>query len=176
MAFIVLLGPKHSGKTSAGAALARRLTLQFYDLDMLIEERTGKSPRTLYRAGPEIFRREEVGALTALLDKTGGGILAGGGGIIDNPPALSRLQDHVTVALEVSAETAWARIAGGGKELPPFLRGESMEASKEKHRILHEERSGAYRIFARYRICAEGKSSEELAAELCRLVQGAAGL
>jgi shikimate kinase len=171
VAFIVLLGPKHSGKTSTGAALARRMALRFYDLDMLIEERTGQSPRDLYRAGPEIFRREEDGALAALLKKTGRGVLAGGGGLIDNPPALRRLQDHVTVALEVSAATAWGRIAGGGKELPPFLRSGGMEASRETHRILHEGRTGAYRSFARYRIRAEGKSPEELAAELCRLVQ-----
>jgi shikimate kinase len=174
MAFIVLLGPKHSGKTSAGKALARRLALAFYDLDLLIQQRTGQSPRALYGGGPVLFRRQEEAALAVLLAEKDTGVLAAGGGIIDNPPALDLLGDHITVALEVSAETAWGRIAGGGKELPPFLRAETTEASREKHRLLHQGRTGAYRTFARRRLCAEGKSPEEVAGELCLLIKEAA--
>jgi shikimate kinase len=100
---IIILGPKHSGKTSAGKALARlweevgrtarggkngshapgdrRIaapedrraggpgTAVFIDLDELVETREGKSPRLLYREGPEVFRRAEAEALQALLAK-----------------------------------------------------------------------------------------------------------
>jgi shikimate kinase len=176
MAFFVLVGPKHSGKTSTGRELARLLGLPFFDLDALIEERAGQSPRNLYRAGPAIFRAAEAEALAWLLGRESGGVLAAGGGIIDNPAAMALLQDPAlsTVYLEVSAETAWQRIAGG--ELPPFLQAETMEKSREKHRLLHEQRSRAYGEFARISVAAGVKTPVETAEELCMKIRsGGAG-
>ncbi|MDR1143425.1 MAG: shikimate kinase [Spirochaetaceae bacterium] len=174
MAFVVLIGPKHSGKTTTGRELALRRGLPFFDLDLLVEERTGQSPRALYGLGPELFRAEETKALAALLagnpDPGVTGILAAGGGIIDNPGAMALLAGggHITAYLEVSAETAWQRITGGSRnpELPPFLRAESPDASRQKHRLLHETRSAAYRAAAKIIISAEGKTPAETADEL----------
>jgi len=171
---LVLLGPKHSGKTSTGRELARRLNRSFFDLDELIEKRTGQSPRDLFIAGPDIFRREEAEALEALLIKEDSGILAAGGGIIDNPAAMDLLRSkkYITVYLEVSAGTAWRRIDQQG-ELPPFLRAangdSSREESREKHRLLHERRAKAYREFAQVCISAEEKTPLQLAEELLYL-------
>jgi shikimate kinase len=173
---VVLLGPKHSGKTSTGLELARRLELPFYDLDELIEKRTGQSPRALFNTGPEFFRKEEAAALAELL--AGGtklpkgenpGVLAAGGGIIDNPAAMELLQNknHTTIYLAVSAETAWRRIEKG--EIPPFLQAETMEKSREKHRLLHERRAGAYEKFAKICICAGEKNPSQLVEEICTL-------
>ena len=185
MALIILMGPKHSGKTSAGRELARRMELPFFDLDALIEERTGKSPRELYRiglsgeAGLKLFWREEETALEALLqkyaftDKHYAAVLAAGGGIIDNPGAMALLKkeprEHCTVFLELSAGTAWQRIVNQG-ELPPFLEAESPEASKEKHRALHKKRNGQYKQFASLSIDAEEKTPARLAEELYNLI------
>jgi len=187
---IILIGPKHSGKSSVGRELARLLDVPFFDLDALIEQRSGQSVRALYTTGPELFRREEEAALKGLLAGEGnvggfapdgesqgvlaaggesqGGVLAAGGGLTDNPGAMALLGDgamHVTVYLDVSAETAWQRITSAG-ELPPFLKAETMEASMEKHRALHQRRSEACRKFARVCVNAEGKQPEELAEEL----------
>jgi shikimate kinase len=181
VALIVLTGPKHSGKTTTGGELARRLELPFFDLDLFIEGRTGQSPRALYRLGPELFREEEAKALAALLagDPAPGavtGVLAAGGGIIDNPGAMALLtrSGHITVYLDISAETAWRRITGNSQdpELPPFLRAESMDASRQKHRLLHERRSAAYRAAATISISAEGKTPAETAGELAVKLQG----
>jgi shikimate kinase len=111
MRFIVLLGPKHSGKTSAGKALALLLSCSFVDLDDYIARRSGKSPRVLYLEGPEIFRKAEAEALAALFESEvmiphtreipsspsvtevfPKVIIASGGGIVDNPEALALLQ------------------------------------------------------------------------------------
>ncbi|MDR2661514.1 MAG: diguanylate cyclase [Treponema sp.] len=172
MAFVVLVGPKHSGKTTAGRELALRLGLPFFDLDLLVEERTGQSPRALYRLGPELFRAEEAKALGALPAGNPApgitGILAAGGGIIDNPRAMALLAGHITVYLDISAETAWRRITGNRRdpELPPFLQAESMDASRQKHRLLHERRSAAYRAAAQISISAESKTAAETAEEV----------
>jgi shikimate kinase len=83
----VLLGPKHSGKTAVGRELAALLEMPFFDTDELIEAETGKSVRALYTAGQNVFRRHEAAALFALLNKQYG-VIATGGGIIDNDDAM----------------------------------------------------------------------------------------
>jgi shikimate kinase len=166
MNLIVLAGPKHSGKSSAGRALAKRLGVPFFDLDSLIEDRSGRSPRDLYREAPELFRKHEAEALKILLaaPRNPEAVLAAGGGIIDNADAMAQLRTEniFILYLEISAETAWKRIASG--EIPPFLQ-DTGETPQEAHRKLHERRNGAYREKASSIIYAEGKTPEEIAEE-----------
>jgi len=169
MRFIVLMGPKHSGKTSAGEALASLLSCGFVDLDELIAQGSGKSPRALYNEGPEVFREAEAGALEALLklgmaETSSFLVVASGGGLADNPGALSVMGRFpiTAVFLDVSAKAAWERIRAEG-ELPPFLRTDN---PKETHRALHERRSAAYRQLASLAIKADGKSPQEIAQEI----------
>jgi shikimate kinase len=176
---IILTGPKHAGKTSAAAALARLYRTGCIDLDELITSRTGKSPRTLFQEGPELFRKAEALALESLLvpwePAKGGAVIAAGGGIIDNEEAaalLKRTDGLVMVYLDVSAETAWRRIAAQAEKdggLPPFL---NTSHPRETHRKLHERRAAAYRDLARLIIKAEGKSPEEIAREISRALAG----
>jgi shikimate kinase len=167
MGIILITGPKHSGKTSAGRALAALMKGPFTDLDELIAEREGKSPRELYREGPEVFRRAEAAALQSLLPPENACIiLAAGGGLCDNPAALELLKGSgiSIVFLESSVETAWNRIEAAAGGLPPFL---DTGNPRETHRLLHERRSAAYRSLAQTCIRAEGKSPEQIAAEIC---------
>jgi shikimate kinase len=184
------MGSKHAGKTCTGRELARLLSLPFFDLDRLVEERTGLSPRQLFETGPELFRRREAEALAALLKPAAGssetpppeGVLAAGGGIIDNRAAMALLDspEHAAVYLQVSPETAWRRIAGSceDRELPPFLRAENAGESREKHRILHERRSAAYDDFIRrgkgirLKIQGENRGAGALAKEIRRRLGG----
>ena len=167
MRFIVLLGPKHSGKTSAGKALAALLSCGFADLDDCIAQISGKSPRVLYGEGPEIFKKAETEALASLFNSETPSplVVAGGGGLIDNPDVLVLLEKNaetLSIFLDVCVETAWTRIKAAG-ELPPFLRTENPE---ETHRSLHERRAAAYRQFASFSIKADGKTPEEIAREI----------
>jgi shikimate kinase len=170
MGIILLTGPKHSGKTSAGRALASPGGA-FVDLDEFIEERTGKNPRALYREGAGVFRKAEAEALRTLLGKQaaepaeGVLIIAAGGGIIDNAEAAAVIEKQaglVIVYLDVSPETAWERIRRGG-ELPPFL---DTPHPEETHRQLHRRRAEAYRKLASITIDAGGKSPAVIAAEI----------
>jgi shikimate kinase len=170
---IFLAGPKHSGKTSVGKALASLCGCGFIDLDESITRRTGKTPRALYREGPAIFQKAEAEALAALLDSgtdESGRVIATGGGIIDNPEALALLENGPAffVCLEVSANTAWERIAAdSGGELPIFLQTAD---PKETHRALHERRAAAYRQLAETVINAEGARPEQIAEEIRRRI------
>jgi shikimate kinase len=175
MQFIVLLGPKHSGKTSAGKELAALLSGGFVDLDDYITQRAGKSPRVLYIEGPDDFKIAEAGALAAIFEpalleantaeSSSPLVIASGGGLIDNPDALPLLKNNAavfSVFLDVSVKTAWERIRKAG-ELPPFLKTENPE---ETHRSLHERRAAAYRQLAALVIKADDKSSREIAREI----------
>jgi len=183
MQSIILTGPKHSGKTNAGKALASIYSCDFIDLDDLILQRTGKTPRQLYiesntsgRCGVSagsLFKQAEAEAASFLMTALAGkavikSIIAAGGGIIDNPEAMAaiKISGVEMVYLSISAGEAWNRIANSpnGKkpksELPPFLQTEN---PKETHRLLHERRASAYLQIADIVIEAEGKSPEEIA-------------
>jgi shikimate kinase len=168
MQFIVLVGPKHSGKTSAGKELAALLSGGFVDLDDHITQRTGKSPRALYIEGPDVFKQAEAGALAAIFEAAQSPsplVIASGGGVIDNPDALSLLKNNaaaISVFLDVAVKTAWERIKKAG-ELPPFLKTEN---PAETHRSLHERRAAAYRRLAALVIKADDKTPPEIAREI----------
>ena len=180
------MGPKHCGKTSTGAELAQLLKLPFFDLDTLIEERTGRSPRDLLDDSEESFRLEEEAALAVILQNDlpknteFTGILAAGGGFIDNSSAMDKLcmtslfkwekPDHHTIFLDLPAKTAWQRILAEGT-IPPFLKAKTKTASREKHQTLHDRRVKAYRQFARITVSAAGKTPAELAEEIARTIQ-----
>ena len=172
MESVFLTGPKHSGKTSAGKALALLCSCDFIDLDELISRRTGKSPRQLFIEGPAIFQKAEAEAASSLAGPGGScaeqiqRVIAAGGGIIDNPDAVATLKKSgaAVVYLNISAAAAWRRIADSKDgELPPFLRTENPQ---ETHRALHERRAAAYLRLADIVIEAEGKTPKEIAAEI----------
>ncbi|MDR1389836.1 MAG: prolipoprotein diacylglyceryl transferase [Treponema sp.] len=167
---VVLLGPKHSGKTSTGKILADLLAVPFYDLDTLVENKTGESPRALYSRGENIFRSAEYETLKAFLETTTETrsaakrqvVLATGGGIIDNKKSVTLLSGGcLKIYLEADVETAWKRISSG--PLPAFL---DRENPKESHRVLHERRAKDYKAFADITVPVESKTPEETAREI----------
>ncbi len=168
---ISLTGPKHSGKTTLGRKLARLLGADFLDLDLFIEERTGKSPRILYREGAEVFRKAELEALQEALERNGQKqaitVLAAGGGIIDNPEAAALLkQKTLVVYLEVSPGKAWQRILKTSQtsgELPPFLQTGDPEKT---HRELHQRRSIGYREISSYTVNTETSNIKKIVRQI----------
>ncbi|MDR1908895.1 MAG: shikimate kinase [Spirochaetaceae bacterium] len=168
---ILLTGPKHCGKSSLAPVLAALLGGTWADLDARLETMTGRSPRSLYRESPALFRQAEAAALAELLtgENPAGGsvVVAAGGGICDNGEALTLLKElrPFIVYLEISAATAWERILRGAESggLPPFLEGED---PRETHRILHERRAALYRALADLSVPAESGSPEALAAAI----------
>jgi len=191
---IILTGPKHSGKTRAGKALAllcsnarssdseQSFNCVFIDIDDVILQKTGKTPRELYNEGKEVFQKAEAEAAAALFSADccdnaspccagqQRRIIAAGGGIIDNQEAIAvfKKSNAKIVCLNISANAAWRRIYNNGRnELPPFLRTENPQ---ETHRILHEKRSAAYLELADIIIEAENKTSEEIAAGILKRI------
>lgn len=111
---VFLTGFMGAGKTSVGAALARRRAGAFYDLDALVVERAGNSVAEIFQtAGEAGFRRLETEALGLLLAQLGTGpvVVALGGGTLaqaENEKAV-RQAGGLVVALDAPVELLFAR-------------------------------------------------------------------
>ena len=169
---ILVTGPKHSGKSLCAKALGENLGVRFIDLDDLVLEQSGKTPRELFIMGPEIFQKAEARALASLIQNADSLIVAAGGGLIDNSEAMALLslpeassKAIITVYLDVSAETAWQRIANDAESggFPPFL---NTDNPRETHLVLHNRRAEAYKAIADIIIFAENKSPRDIAVEI----------
>ena len=92
---LVLMGCKHCGKTTQGRLLAQKLQFDFFDTDEEISRLRGVDFRTLYKtkgAGEFVLAEEE--ACCSIIKKYAERpfVIATGGGICDNPPALQALR------------------------------------------------------------------------------------
>ena len=80
---IVLIGMPGSGKTTVGKLLAEEMGRPFWDTDVLIEEKTGKTPAEIIRnQGEKAFRDIETEVIQELSSQNGGVIATGGGAVL----------------------------------------------------------------------------------------------
>ena len=81
---IFLIGPMGAGKTTLGRQLARRLNMDFYDSDRIIEERTGADiPLIFEKEGEEGFRKRESAVIDEFSQKNNIVLATGGGAVLD---------------------------------------------------------------------------------------------
>jgi chorismate synthase len=122
---VFLIGPAGSGKTTAGAALARALALPFVDLDARVEAAAGAPiPAIFAGAGEAEFRRLEA---RALADAAAGppAVVAAGGGAPLSDAAWRRMRSAgAIVRLSATPETCAKRLAGAA--FRPLLAGDPL--------------------------------------------------
>ncbi|MBX9623516.1 MAG: shikimate kinase AroL [Gemmataceae bacterium] len=108
---ILLVGPRGSGKTTVGRALAARLGWAFADADEHIEAAVGKTIAAIFAAeGQGGFRDREAAALAELCGRTDTVVATGGGAVLR--PANRELlrRSGFVVWLNVTPEVAWERL------------------------------------------------------------------
>lgn len=114
LANVSIIGMPGCGKSTVGAALAKRLDKKFVDLDAEIERRTGHNiPDIFAQEGEAAFRRYETDVL-AEVAKSNSQVIACGGGVIKSPAN--------TRALRQNGPVLWVRrpleaLATGGRPL-----------------------------------------------------------
>jgi shikimate kinase len=110
---ITLIGYRGCGKSTVAPALAERLGLEWFDADVILESRAGRTIREIFaESGEPEFRRLERETLVDLLRRDSL-ILAAGGGAILNPQTRADFrQAGPVVWLQADAATLEARIAG----------------------------------------------------------------
>lgn len=139
----VLLGLKHSGKTSLAQGMSRQLGIPWFDLDHCIASSHPEFPdiRSMYRArGLEWFQEQECIAYDSISEPHC--IIACGGGAMENPSLMERIAAHrdespktLRIFIDSPEELLFNRIIKHG--IPPFL---SADEPREHFRSLYVRR------------------------------------
>ena len=109
---IALIGFMGVGKTAVGKALAEKLGRSFVELDLLIEQKVGKSiPDIFQQDGETAFRELEI-EVTNEVSKDKNLVIACGGGIVLNKINIDRLRENARmVYLTASPGVILKRVA-----------------------------------------------------------------
>lgn len=146
---IILLGIKHSGKSTQGLLLSKELNCPWVDIDEKITELTGKTPREIYnQQGAAAFMQAEEEACSKIIDefKNQKIVISTGGGICDNAPALELLSQFGTfIFLKTPEEVSANRIINKAeqlsdrtwKNLPAYISNQNPKSEKEVRQIFH---------------------------------------
>jgi shikimate kinase len=108
---IALVGLPGSGKSTIGRQLARRLTLSFFDSDLVIESRLGCSIREFFeREGEDRFRDIEESTIDELTLDPASVLSTGGGAVLRENNRLRLRQRCRVVYLRSSPEEVFRRL------------------------------------------------------------------
>ena len=160
---LVLIGAPGAGKSTVGRLLARRLGCDFYDVDLVIEQRAGRPGRAIFTYdGEAAFRRIERDVTLELLGRPA--VLSLGGGAPMTPAIQQGLAGHTVVWLEVTAGHAADRV--GLNVARPLLLGNV----RGRLRTLLEQRLPTYQALATHRVSTDTLTPEQVADAVLDLV------
>ena len=116
---IALIGFMGTGKTAVGEVLAEKLGRSFVELDLLIEQKAGKSiPDIFQQDGETAFRELEID-VTNEVSKDKNLVIACGGGIVLNKMNIERLRKSARmVYLTASPRVILKRVANEEGQRP----------------------------------------------------------
>ena len=133
---IYLVGLMGAGKTTIGRALARSLSMPFYDSDKAIEDHTGVTIPTIFEyEGEEGFRVREQSAIEQLTRLDGIVLATGGGAIIKEQNRVALRQHGFVVYLQCSVDKILQRTRRDTKR--PLL---ITENPRERLEALYKQR------------------------------------
>ena len=149
---IVFLGMMGSGKTSIGLSISKKLNLQFYDIDQIIEKELEMSISDIFeKKGEKFFRDFEEKTTLKVLKKEKGVISLGGGAFINKKIREEILTNHLSFWLNWSSKTLINRIQKNTKrpiaikssvsELINLIKRRSIIYSRSKYKINCEQLS-----------------------------------
>ena len=165
---IALLGVRGAGKSSVGAALARRLGVAFVELDQRIEQTAGLPLGELFALhGEGYYRRIEREVLTHLLADPPPLVLATGGSIVNDPTNYALLRSRCrTIWLSARPEDHWNRVVAQGDQRPM---AENPHAFAELRALL----AARDQLYARadHTIDTTGRRVPQVAAAIAELVR-----
>lgn len=172
---IILMGMKHTGKSTLGAILAKNLHQPFFDTDDIILKLSGKTPRELFDTGGAPLMMEwENTACRYLISKKeqSGSVIATGGGLADNHEALEILKKTgLCVYLDTPFEILYKRVLESAERdgrMPSFL---SEPDPKSRFQELFVRRTAIYAIMADVHIQSMNKGSLVIAQEITEYIR-----
>ena len=159
---IVLIGAPGSGKSTVGAALSKKLALDFVDTDQVIEDREGKAITDIFVVdGEPYFRAVEFETLKQVLTMDNLVVSLGGGAPISEQAQHElHASDSTVVFLDVSLATAAPRV--GFNRDRPLLLGNP----RAQWQALSDKRRPIYEALADVSIKVDDMSVAEIISEI----------
>ena len=161
---VVLVGPMGAGKSTVAALLGSAWDLPVRDTDADIEAAEGRSISDIFvDDGEQHFRKLEAAAAAEALAEHEGVLALGGGAVLD-PGTRERLAGLPVVFLRVGLSEAVKRVGlGAGR---PLLLGNV----RARIKALLDERTPVYQSVATYVVDTDGRTPEDVAAEIRELL------
>jgi len=161
----VLVGPMGAGKTTVAGLLAEAWSVPVRDTDADIEAAEGRSISDIFvDDGEAHFRALEAAAVADALTSHNGVLAVGGGAVLD-PATRELLAGRPVVFLRVGLSDAVKRVGlGVGR---PLLLGNV----RARIKALLDERTPVYESVARVVVDTDGRTPEDVAAEVRAALQ-----
>jgi len=161
---IVLIGMPGSGKSTAGIILAKMISKNFIDTDILIQLREGRSLQDIVDSdGPIVLRRVEEEVILAVNCRDH--VIATGGSAAYSPAAMSHLKkDGIVIFLDATIDTLKSRIRNYA------TRGLARRPDQSFADLFHE-RLTLYRQYADITIPNNNLTQEEVCAEIMKQLE-----
>lgn len=135
---ISLIGLMGAGKTSVGKVLAKRLSMEFIDIDSFIEENENITINEIFASkGEEYFRKLETQAINLICSKDNQVISTGGGAVQDTDNLDILKRNSKVVYLKAIAKTLYERIKNETNR--PLLKVENPLKKLEELLVNREE-------------------------------------
>lgn len=130
---IALVGLRGAGKSSVGAALAKRLAMPFIELDeVIVREAQMTLPSIFEIHGEAYYRQMERDVLRRLLDSGKPTVVATGGSIVTDPETWGLLRSRArTVWLKATPREHWDRVVAQGDVRPMRGRPRAMNELRQ---------------------------------------------
>jgi len=159
---IVLTGMPGSGKSTVGPKLAQILNYQHYDIDHIVKDLTGMTPRDIVSSkGREFFLKTQSEAVDALPYCRA--VISTGGGIVYSKDAIEKLRKNgIVFFLDVPLEVLKNR------EQPGRIYSAAKPSSLEE---IYAERHPLYSLFSDQKIDCSDKSAEDICTQIVEIYQ-----
>ena len=157
---LVFIGMMGSGKSSIGSIVSKKLNLNFFDIDQLIENNQKMKISKIFEIKGENFFRDIEKKITLNILKSKKGVVAlGGGGFINRVIKNEVLENHLSFWLNWNVDTLVNRIKKSKK------RPLAVNSSKNELLEIIKKRSIIYSK-ALYKIDCESFTKQQIAKKI----------
>ena len=162
---LVFLGMMGSGKTSIGLITAKKLELDFIDIDKEIEKKMGTKISKIFENEVEAhFRKIEEILTLKLLKKQKTVLSLGGGSILNNKIRKEVLENHISFWLNWDTKTLINRIKNS-KKRPLAFKSTDQEIKK-----MIKKRSKIY-SYAQFKINCNKLTKTEIVKKIIKMYE-----
>ena len=158
---VVLVGLPGAGKTTTGRRLAKILAVDFADSDELVEAATGRSVRSLFDDGEQVFRAAEADAVAGALRDFNGVLALGGGALTTEATRAAVDASGATVVLLRAALPTLADRVGAAQSRPLLS-----EDPAGRLQTLADEREATYVEVAALVVDTDGRTPGQVASHI----------